>query len=86
VECFGTNRIDESRIALLISDHFDLRPGAIIQKLNLRRPIYRQTAVYGHFGRPELDLPWERLDMAATLRAAAGIKLDEEKFPLPVLK
>src|SRR5476651_1066706 len=86
VECFGTNRIEESRIAQLVADHFDLRPGAIIQKLNLRRPIYKQTAVYGHFGRPELDLPWERLDMAATLREAAGIKLDDEKFPLPVLK
>src|SRR5579872_1149939 len=86
VECFGTNRIDESKIAELISSHFDLRPGAIIQRLNLRRPIYRQTAAYGHFGRPELDLPWERLDMAASLRDAAGIKLDDEKFPLPVLK
>src|SRR5579872_1554754 len=85
VECFGTNRVDESTIAELISKHFDLRPGAIIERLKLRRPIYRQVAAYGHFGRADLDLPWEKTDMALTLREAAGIKLDEEKFPLPVL-
>jgi len=85
VECFGTNRVDESTIAELIGKHFDLRPGAIIERLKLRRPIYRQVAAYGHFGRADLDLPWEKTDMALTLREAAGIKLDEEKFPLPVL-
>lgn len=84
VECFGTNRVDEAKIVELINAHFDLRPGAIIERLKLRRPIYRQVAAYGHFGRPDLDLPWEKTDMALRLREAAGIKLDEEKFPLPV--
>ena len=86
VECFGTNRIEESRIAQLVSAHFDLRPGAIIERFQLRRPIYRQTATYGHFGRPDLNLPWEKTDMASALRDAAGIKKeDEESFPRPVL-
>ena len=85
VECFGTNRIDEARIAALVDAHFDLRPGAIIEKFALRRPLYRQTATYGHFGRPDLNLPWEKTDMAAALREAAGIKADEESFPRPVL-
>jgi S-adenosylmethionine synthetase len=85
VECFGTNRIDESRIAQLVDAHFDLRPGAIIEKFQLRRPIYRQTATYGHFGRPDLNLPWEKTDLAAALREAAGIKENEESFPRPVL-
>jgi len=84
VECFGTNRIEEDRITDLVSAHFDLRPGAIIEKLKLRRPIYRQVAAYGHFGRPDLDLPWEKTDKALELREAAGIKIDEEKFPQPV--
>jgi len=85
VECFGTNRIDEAKIAQLIEAHFDLRPGAIIERFRLRRPIYRQTATYGHFGRPDLNLPWEKTDMAAALRQAAGIKENEESFPRPVL-
>jgi S-adenosylmethionine synthetase len=85
VDCFGTNRIDEWKIAELIQRHIDLRPGAIIERFNLQRPIYSQVSCYGHFGRPELDLPWEKLDLATTLREAAGIKLDEEKFPKPVL-
>jgi S-adenosylmethionine synthetase len=84
VECFGTNRIDEEKIAQLVDAHFDLRPGAIIERLNLRRPIYRQVSAYGHFGRPDLDLPWEKTDLALALREAAGIKIDEEKFPAPV--
>jgi S-adenosylmethionine synthetase len=84
VECFGTNRIEEGEISRLVMAHFDLRPGAIIEKLNLRRPIFRQVAAYGHFGRPDLDLPWEKTDMALELREAAGVKIDEEKFPLPV--
>jgi len=71
VETFGTARIPESEIERLIMAHFDLRPAAIIQRFDLRRPIYRQTAAYGHFGRPDLDLPWEHTDMAETLRAAA---------------
>ena len=85
VDTFGTNRIDESKIGELVQTHIDLRPGAIIERFNLRRPIYGQVSSYGHFGRPELDLPWERTDLAATLRDAAGAKLDEEKFPKPVL-
>ncbi len=73
VETFGTGRIPDERIAALISEHFDLRPGAIIRDLGLRRPIYRQVAAYGHFGRDDLDLPWERTDKAEVLRDAAGI-------------
>jgi S-adenosylmethionine synthetase len=66
--------IPEERIAELVKAHFDLRPAAIIHHLDLRRPIYKQTAAYGHFGRPDLDLPWEKTDKAEALRAAAGIK------------
>ncbi|HEB66099.1 MAG TPA: methionine adenosyltransferase [Chloroflexi bacterium] len=73
VETFGTGSIPDERIAALISEHFDLRPGAIIRDLGLRRPIYRQVAAYGHFGRDDLDLPWERTDKAEVLRDAAGI-------------
>lgn len=73
VETFGTGRIPDEKIAELILEHFDLRPGAIIRDLNLRRPIYRQTAAYGHFGRDDLDLPWERTDKAEALRRAAGL-------------
>jgi S-adenosylmethionine synthetase len=84
VETFGTNAIPEERIAELVRVHFDLRPAAIIHNLNLRRPIYRQTASYGHFGRPELDLPWEKLDRAAALRADSGLRgeIDRELAPL----
>jgi S-adenosylmethionine synthetase len=85
VECFGTNRIEESRIAELVDAHFDLRPGAIISRFQLRRPIYRQTSTYGHFGRPDLNLPWEKTDVAEALREAAGIKQSEERFPRTVL-
>ena len=73
VESFGTNKIDEERIVKLINQHFDLRPGAIIRDLNLRRPIYRQTAAYGHFGRTDIDLPWEHTDKADALRRAAEL-------------
>jgi S-adenosylmethionine synthetase len=73
VETFGTGKIDDNKIAKLIDDHFDLRPGAIIRDLNLRRPIYRQTAAYGHFGRTDIDLPWEQTDRADALKSAAGI-------------
>jgi S-adenosylmethionine synthetase len=75
VETFGTNQVPDETIRRLIEDHFDLRPAAIIDALDLRRPIYRQTAAYGHFGRPDLDLPWERTDKAESLAAAAGLKL-----------
>jgi len=67
VDTFGTARIPEERIEELVRIHFDLRPSAIIENLNLRRPIYRKTACYGHFGRPDLDLPWERTDKAELL-------------------
>jgi S-adenosylmethionine synthetase len=68
IEAFGTNNVDNQTILDLINKHFDLRPGAIIQTLDLRRPIYRQTAAYGHFGRTDLDLPWEKTDKADILR------------------
>jgi len=71
IETFGTANVDEPIIVNLIDKHFDLRPEAIIRRLDLRRPIYRQTAAYGHFGRDDLDLPWERTDMAETLRRDA---------------
>ncbi|MFN8501436.1 methionine adenosyltransferase [Kouleothrix sp.] len=73
VESFGTNKIAEETIVKLINQHFDLRPGAIIRDLDLRRPIYRQTAAYGHFGRTDIDLPWERTDRAEALRRAATL-------------
>jgi S-adenosylmethionine synthetase len=72
VETFGTAKVDEDLLVKLIDEHFDLRPGAIIRDLDLRRPIYEQTAAYGHFGRTDVDLPWERTDRADTLRAAAA--------------
>ena len=78
VETFGTGKIEEPKIAQLVEKHFDLRPAAIIHRLDLRRPIYKQVAAYGHFGRPELDLSWERLDRADALRADAGIKAEPE--------
>jgi S-adenosylmethionine synthetase len=71
VETFGTAKIDDTRIEDLIRKHFDLRPAAIIRDLGLQRPIYRNTASYGHFGRSDLDLPWERTDKAEALREEA---------------
>ena len=73
IETFGTGKLPEIEIERLIREHFDLRPAAIIDRFDLRRPIYRPTAAYGHFGRAELDLPWERLDAVETLRSAAGL-------------
>jgi len=73
VETFGTNVIPEERIEELIRKQFDLRPAAIIRDLNLRRPIYKQVAAYGHFGRDDLDVPWERIDKADILRREAGL-------------
>ena len=73
VETFGTGRIPDEKIAELVQQHFDLRPGAIIRDLELRRPIYRQVASYGHFGRDDLALPWERTNKAEVLRDAAGL-------------
>lgn len=73
VETFGTAKVDEALIETLIQKHFDLRPAGIIQTLNLRRPIYAQTAAYGHFGRTDVDLPWEKTDKAEALRKEAGL-------------
>ena len=73
VDTFGTGKIDDEKIAELVEKNFDLRPAAIIRDLDLRRPIYRQTAAYGHFGRTDIDLPWEHTDKAETLRAQAGL-------------
>ena len=73
VETFGTGKISDEKLIALITEHFDLRPGAIIRDLDLRRPIYRPTAAYGHFGRTDIDLPWERTDKAAALREAAEL-------------
>lgn len=73
VSTFGTNKVDEALIENLVREHFDLRPYGITKMLDLLRPIYRGTASYGHFGRDDLDLPWERTDKAAALRAAAGL-------------
>ena len=73
VETYGTGVIPDDRLEQIIRDHFDMRPAAIIRDLDLRRPIYKQVAAYGHFGRVDLDVPWERTDKAATLRKAAGL-------------
>ncbi len=74
VETYGTGKVDDDTILRLVRKHFDLRPGAIIHDLDLRRPIYRPTASYGHFGRDDIDAPWERLDKADVLRKEAGLE------------
>jgi S-adenosylmethionine synthetase len=71
VETFDTGQLAEDELLRLVRQHFDLRPAAIIHNLDLRRPIYRQTAAYGHFGRDDLQLPWERTDHAEALRESA---------------
>jgi len=73
IDTFGTGKISNEAITKLVREHFDLRPKGLIKMLNLLRPIYTQTAAYGHFGRTEADLTWERTDKADTLRKAAGI-------------
>jgi S-adenosylmethionine synthetase len=73
-ETFGTGKVPDKTIVDLIHEHFDFRPEAIIRYLDLRRPIYRQTAAYGHFGRDDLELPWEKTDKSKILRAEAGLK------------
>ena len=73
VDTFGTGKIEDEKIAELVEKNFDLRPAAIIRDLDLRRPIYRQTAAYGHFGRTDVDLPWEHTDKAEALRQQAGL-------------
>jgi S-adenosylmethionine synthetase len=81
IETFGTGRVPDEAIVKLVNRHFDLRPASIIAALDLRRPIYRQTAAYGHFGRDDLDLPWERTDKAELLASEAGLRIPE---PVPV--
>jgi len=79
IETFGTAKVDDDLILHLIKRHFDFRPAAIIDNLNLRRPIYRATAAYGHFGRDDIDAPWEKTDKAALLRVEAGLRAGEHK-------
>ena len=71
VDSQGTGKISDERLSGIVRELFDLRPGKIITRLDLRRPIYEQTAAYGHFGRTDVDLPWERLDMVDALKARA---------------
>lgn len=73
VDTFGTGKIDEEQIGNLVEENFELRPAGIIDMLNLRHPIYRQTAAYGHFGRDDIDLPWEHTDKAESLKRQVGI-------------
>jgi S-adenosylmethionine synthetase len=75
VETFGTGQVEDSTIVELLNKHFDFRPAAIINNLDLRRPIYKRTAAYGHFGREDVEFPWERTDKADILRAEAGLRL-----------
>ena len=69
VDTFGTGKLDDEEIAKIVEKNFDFRPAAIIRDLDLRRPIYRKIAAYGHFGRTDVDLPWERLDKVDALKA-----------------
>lgn len=71
VDSYGTGKVPDERLGEIVRDCFDLRPAAIIKTLDLRRPIYQQVAAYGHFGRPELDLPWEKVDRVQELLAKA---------------
>jgi len=73
VETYGTGKISDEKIIELVKKHFDLRPAAIIRDLDLRRPIYKATAAYGHFGRTDIDAPWEKTDKADVLCKAAGL-------------
>ncbi len=73
VETFGTGKVSDDEILRLINEHFDLRPAAIIQSLNLRRPIYQPTAAFGHFGRTDIDAPWESLNKVPMLRKGVGV-------------
>ncbi len=74
VETFGTEKMPRAKIAELVAEHFDLRPGAFREELRLHRPIYQKTAAYGHFGRDEPDFTWERTDRGRRLREAAGLE------------
>jgi S-adenosylmethionine synthetase len=72
IETFGTSQVDPDKLPALVQEVFDLRPAAIIERLDLRRPIYQQTAAYGHFGRSDRDFTWERTDQAEALQKAAA--------------
>jgi S-adenosylmethionine synthetase len=78
VETFGTGRISDEEMNRLINEHFDLRPAGIIQSLNLRRPIYQPTAAFGHFGRTDIDAPWEALDKVPMLHQGIGANTEAE--------
>jgi S-adenosylmethionine synthetase len=78
VETFGTENIASAKIEQLVRETFDLRPAALIRDLGLRRPIFRKTAAYGHFGRTDIDAPWERTDRAAALREAVAAPAPRE--------
>ena len=80
VDTFGTNKVPEDKIRELVKKHFKLTPRWIIEHLNLRRPIYRKTAAYGHFGREDQDFTWEKTDMAETLRREAGLEKAEKEI------
>ena len=82
VDCFGTNKIPEETINELVRKHFDLRPRAVIETLKLRRPIYKKTAAYGHFGRNDLDFTWEKTDKADMLKRDAGLSQNSRKDSL----
>lgn len=79
VETFGTGKVSDDEIIRLINEHFDLRPAGIIQALNLRRPIYQPTAAFGHFGRTDIDAPWEALDKVPMLRKGIGAKVESDQ-------
>ena len=80
VDTFGTSKLREDQLVEMIRKHFDLRPAGIIKMLDLRRPIYKQTAAYGHFGRDDLDLPWEKLDKVDELK---GSYVKKHSLPMP---
>lgn len=71
IDTFGTGKVSEEKLVELVNKHFDLRPGAIIRDLDLRKPLYKKVAAYGHFGRTDIDLPWERTDKVEQLRKDA---------------
>ena len=73
VDSFGTGKVSDEKLSELVAEHFDMRPAAIIRDLDLRRPIYQQVAAYGHMGRTDIDVPWERTDKVEALRASAGL-------------
>ncbi|WP_195947018.1 methionine adenosyltransferase domain-containing protein, partial [Paraclostridium bifermentans] len=73
IDTFGTGKVSEELLVDLVNKNFDLRPGAIIRDLDLRKPMYKNVAAYGHFGRTDLDLPWERTNKAEALREQAGL-------------